>query len=65
MMFCPFVKGECRSDCIFNGDDGACMILDNIVEIERNTGSDQTESWYIDNKLGEISDKLDNILKKI
>ena len=34
-------------------------------DIESNTGYDQTKSWDIDSKLGDISDKLDRIIEKL
>ena len=64
-MFCPFVKGNCVSDCVFNNGNDECNVLRIITKIEKNTGSDQTESWYIDNKLSSISEKLDNIIDKL
>lgn len=64
-MFCPFVNGNCKSDCVFNDEPNGCKILTNLNNIEINTGSDQTDSWSIDRKLGDISDKLDCIIKKL
>lgn len=61
-MFCPFTKGNCVSNCIFNKDND-CNLLKSIKMIEINTGSDQTESWFINSKLGDISEKLDRIIK--
>lgn len=68
-MFCPFIKNECKLDCVFNDSgNNKCKLLTTIVNIESNTSSDQTESWSINNKLGDALDKLDciiNIIKKI
>ena len=64
-MFCPFVKGECVCDCIFKEYDDSCNILKTISKIERNTSTDQTESWYINSKMDAISEKLDKITAEI
>ncbi len=61
-MFCPFIKENCSSNCVFNNNNN-CKLLRIMKSIESNTGSDQTESWDINNKLGDISDKLDRIIK--
>ncbi len=60
-MFCPFTKENCVSTCVFNNN--SCNLLKIMKDIESNTGSDQTESWYINSKLGDISDKLDRIIE--
>ncbi len=64
-MFCPFVKGDCVADCIFYNGKNDCNFLGIITKIRNNTGSDQTESWNINNKLDTISDKIDSIIKKL
>ena len=64
-MFCPFVKGNCVSDCVFNNGDNNCKLLNTLTRIESNTGSDQTESWFINSKLDDVLDKLDCIIEKI
>ena len=63
-MYCPFVKGNCVSNCIFNNDDN-CNLLNMMQNIQCNTSSDQTESWAIKSKLGDISDKLDSIIENL
>lgn len=63
-MFCPFIKGNCVSNCIFYNDNKTCDFVRIIKNIEFNTNTDQTESWSIDHKLGDILDKLDCINKK-
>lgn len=63
-MFCPFVKGECVSDCVFLNQYKDCSLAKSIPNIEYNTGSDQTDSSYIDSKLGTIIEKLDRIIEK-
>ena len=90
-MFCPFVKGQCEPDCVFNNNcfdedaDENCNILDAIRNIQSdgftersprdyldsieshlnnidvNSGSDQTDSSYISNKLDDILKILDEI----
>lgn len=62
-MFCPFIKKDCVSDCIFKNSDHSCDFLKAIKNIESNTGSDQTDSYWINSKLSDVSDKLDNIIK--
>ncbi len=64
-MFCPFIKGDCVSDCVFNDSSNKCKLLTTITSIESNTSCDQTESWSINHKLGDILDKLDYIIKQI
>lgn len=64
-MYCPFIKNNCNSDCVFCGNNNTCNLLTTLKNIEINTGSDQTESWYINDKLKEVSNKLDSIIKKI
>ena len=64
-MFCPFVNGNCVSNCVFCNNDGSCSLLKNIAAIKSNTGSDQTDSWYINNKLDTVLEKLDCIVKKL
>ena len=65
-MFCPFIKDTCNLSCVFSSDDfSSCALLETITKIESNTSSDQTESWSINSKLGDISDKLDTIIKKL
>ena len=61
-MFCPFIKGNCSPNCIFN-DNNNCKLLKILQSIDSNTSSDQTESWYIKNMVEDISDKLDEIIK--
>ena len=61
-MFCPFTKENCSQNCTFNNNNH-CKILNIMESIESNTGSDQTESWYINDKLEDISKKLDCIIK--
>ena len=63
-MFCPFVKGACVTDCVFINNYNECSLAKSIPNIESNTGSDQTDSSYIDSKLGTIIEKLDRIIKK-
>lgn len=94
-IFCPFVKGNCVPECIFNNGcldannpdncnlyDAVSMIqsfgfsdvnledyLQNIDSeldsIRSNTGADQTDSSYIDSKLGRIESLLDEIKLKL
>lgn len=64
-MFCPFIKKDCVSDCVFYSRNNKCGLLETVSRIESNTGSDQTESWNINSKLSDISDKLDCIIKKL
>ena len=94
-MFCPFVNGDCVSECIFNngcfneGDPENCNLMDavrniqsdgfierspkdylesietELSSIKSNTGSDQTESWNINNTLEDILTKLKEINKKL
>jgi len=94
-MFCPFTKGDCESECIFNNgcfaenDVENCNLMDAVRNIQSdgfvdrtpkdylesieteltfiksNTGSDQTDSWDISQKLGDIIDKLDILIKKL
>lgn len=64
-MFCPFVKGKCVPDCIFNNTPNDCKLLDSLKSIENNTGTDQTDSWWINSKLGDVLDKLDHIIEKL
>lgn len=40
-------------------------IENKLKDIELNTGSDHTESWGIKSELGDISHKLDEIIKKL
>ena len=63
-MFCPFVKGNCVSDCVFN-DNNSCNLLKIIKNIEVNTSYDQTESVSIDYEVENISEKLDRIIEKL
>lgn len=64
--FCPFVNGDCKSNCVFNDTKlimpNACSIFCFLQEIKENTGTDQTYSPYIDTKLGDISDLLERKL---
>ncbi len=94
-MFCPFIKDDCKKECIFNSNIyyesnlANCNIMSaiNIIQssefeertpkdylesiesilkrIESNTGNDQTESSYILSELEDISNKIDNVMKKI
>ena len=63
-MYCPFVKGNCVSNCVFN-ENNNCNLLKTIKNIEFNTNTDQTESWSINHELENISEKLDCIIKKL
>ena len=63
-MFCPFTKDNCVSTCVFSYNNN-CNLLKIMKDIESNTGYDQTKSWDIDSKLGDISDKLDRIIEKL
>lgn len=94
-LFCPFIKGDCVPECIFNNNcfdendssncnlnDAISMIqsfgfadttledylqnIDSTLEsIRSNTGTDQTDSSYINSKLGDIEDLLEEIKKKL
>lgn len=94
-MFCPFINGECNTECVFNNnaykesDPENCNLMDAVKNIQSdgfaertpkdyldrienllqiiksNTGSDQTDSYYIKSELEDISRKLDDIMKKI
>lgn len=94
-MFCPFINGECKSECIFNnncfdeGDRENCNLMDAVRNIQSdgfdeytlkdylenidtkldaiklNTGSDQSESWEISDKLDDVLRKLEEIKKKM
>lgn len=64
-MFCPFVNGDCVTNCVFNDEPNDCKILTNLGNIEYNTSCDQTDSSYIDSKLRDVLSKLDDILKKL
>lgn len=63
-MFCPFVKGECVSDCVFLNQYKDCSLAKSIPNIESNTGSDQTDSYQISQKLGDIADQLKILIKR-
>lgn len=94
-MFCPFVKGDCVPECIFNNgcldenDPCNCNLFDAVSMIQSfgftdtnledylqnidstldtvksNTGTDQTDSSYINGKLGNIENLLEEIKKKL
>lgn len=65
-IFCPFVNGDCKSNCVFNDTNltlpNACSIFSFLQAIKENTGTDQTYSPYIDTKLGDISTLLERKL---
>lgn len=63
-MFCPFIKNDCVPECAFSNNH-SCALLRVLKNIDSNTSSDQTESWSINDKLGDISSKLDRIIKVI
>ena len=94
-MFCPFVKGACVPDCIFNNgcfkenDPENCNLMDAIRNIQSdgfterspkdylesiethlgtidyNSGTDHTDSSYINDKIDDILTKLEEIKKKL
>lgn len=64
-MFCPFINGNCVSSCVFNDGEDSCKFVRIIRNIESNTSTDQTESWSINNKLGDINGKLDRIIEHL
>lgn len=64
MSFCPFVKGDCVSDCIFNnnchndGDLENCNLMDAIRNIQSDGFIERTPCDYlegIENKLQSIN----------
>lgn len=94
-MFCPFIKGDCVPECIFNNncsnenDPCNCNLYDavNMIQsfgfsdtnledylqnidsalynINSNTGTDQTDSSYINGRLSNIETLLEEIKQKL
>lgn len=60
-MFCPFVKGDCVSECIFNngcfneGDSENCNLMDAVRNIQSDGFVERTPKDYLESIETELS----------